>query len=104
MSAKKDSLIKKKLDWTLYTIDCRPAMKTVVEVLAHGAKKYGARNWHKGNTPEFKRELRAAIERHTDALDNGELIDPESKLPHIGHIIASWTFLLMYQLTKSVPN
>lgn len=104
MSAKKHSLIKKKLDWTLYTIDCRPAMKTVVQVLAYGAKNYGVRNWCKGNTPEFRRELRAAIERHTDALDNGELIDQESKLPHIGHIIASWTFLLMYQIVSSTEK
>ena len=103
MSAKKDSLIKKKLDWTLLLMDCRPALKKVCQVLHYAAydkpNAYGPRNWRRGKDDEgFKRELRAAIERHTDAIDSGEQIDPESKLPHKAHIICSWLFLLFYEI------
>lgn len=99
--AKKDSLTKRKLDWSLLMIDCRPALKYVAKVLHYASYEkenpYGPRNWMKGFGDEkFKTELRSAIERHTDAIDSGEMIDEESKLPHFAHILCGWIFLFMY--------
>ena len=111
MSGKKDSLIKRKLDWCLLLVDLRKPLKEVAKILHFAAydkpNPYGPRNWMGGNNEAFRYELRGAIERHTDAIDNGETHDPESKCRTRGHIICSHFFLLYFEImdamsTKSV--
>jgi len=55
-------------------------------VLAIGAEKYERDNWKKGAKLST---LLDSMLRHVAALQRGELIDPESKLSHIGHIQAN---------------
>lgn len=62
----------------------------VGDVLAFGAQKYAAHNWRGGIS--FSR-LIGALLRHTFAVMRGEDIDPESGLPHTGHIGCCVMFL-----------
>ena len=62
----------------------------MVRVLEFGAKKYGDYNWTKGLSI---RETCESLKRHLDAFMEGEDIDTESKLSHIGHIQANSMFL-----------
>lgn len=99
MSAKKDSLKKRKLDWSLLLKDLRPELKQVAEILNYAAyekpEPYGPRNWMQGiNDKGFKYELENAIERHNDALMSGFTIDHESMKHHRAHIICSQLFLM----------
>ncbi len=56
-------------------------------VLRHGAEKYGYRNWR------FDRIRLAtyleAVQRHVDAMKEGEWLDPDSGEPHWAHIGAN---------------
>ena len=58
-----------------------------------GIKKgYGPYNWRgKGVLHTVYLD---AIERHLDAVRDGQWLDPESKIPHLGHIIASASIIL----------
>ena len=106
MSGKKDSLIKRKLDWCLLLVDLRKPLKEVAKILHFAAydkpNPYGPRNWMGGNNEAFRYELRGAIERHTDAIDNGETHDPESKFRTRGHIICSHLFLLYFEIMDAI--
>lgn len=62
----------------------------LVQVLEFGAKKYSRDNWKK-EMP--KNELMDSLMRHMVALLRGEENDPESGLPHIGHIMANAMFI-----------
>lgn len=55
-------------------------------VLAHGADKYGARNWRKDEILASTYE--GAMMRHLFAWINGEDIDPDSGEPHLSHLRA----------------
>ena len=101
--AMKDSLKARKLDWTLLTVDMRPALEKVAEVLHHAAYDkdipYGPGNWMKGyGDPVFGRELLGALDRHETAIQKGELIDPDDDKPHRAHKICSELFLLMFDI------
>jgi hypothetical protein len=72
----------------------------MVEVLEYGRDKYtvklpdgqvisGAHNWKKGLDMTLILE---SLARHLFALMGGELIDPESGKPHIGHIMCNAMF------------
>jgi hypothetical protein len=61
-------------------------------VLKHGADKYGIRNWRKDQI--ILSTYVAALRRHTNAIARGELIDPESGLPHAAHIRANMGIVL----------
>jgi hypothetical protein len=108
MSGKKDSLIKRKLDWCLLLVDLRKPLKEVAKILHFAAydkpEPYGPRNWMGGNNEAFRYELRGAIERHTDAIDNGETHDPESKCRTRGHIICSHLFLLYFEIMDAIGS
>jgi len=60
--------------------------------LLDGALKYGRTNWRKAG-------VRASIyydacNRHLDRWFEGEIIDPDSGLPHLAHAIACITILI----------
>ena len=76
-----------KLKWSLVHF---PSFEGMVKVLEFGAKKYSPHNWKKGLKKE---EVIESLLRHTFAILNGELNDPESGLPHSGHIQCNTMFL-----------
>lgn len=100
MSGKKDSLINRKLDWSLLLHDLRGELKLVAEVLHFAAYDkvpvYGPRNWM-GGGEDFVYELHNAIERHRTAILEGQYLDPDTGKPHRAHIIASELFLLHFE-------
>lgn len=65
-------------------------MLSVGDVLSFGAKKYAAHNWRGGIT--YSRLLAASL-RHLFAIMMGEDNDPESGLPHTGHLGCCVMFL-----------
>lgn len=67
-----------------------PSLEPLVQVLEFGAGKYSPDNWRKGLPV---REQTASLMRHVVAYMSGEDIDPESGLPHLGHIMCNTMFL-----------
>jgi hypothetical protein len=63
---------------------------TLAAVLGFGARKYAAHNWRGGIN--YSRLISAAY-RHLGAINSGEDIDPESGLPHTGHLACCVMFL-----------
>lgn len=74
------------------------AQRATAEVLAFGARKYEAHNWRKGI--ELSRLLAGAM-RHLNAFNDGEDLDPESKLPHIDH--AACCVMFVQELWRTQP-
>lgn len=66
------------------------ALLPMVEVLEFGADKYAPNNWMKGLS---YRETYESLKRHLDSFIEGEDMDPESGLHHIGHILSNAMFL-----------
>jgi hypothetical protein len=86
-----------KLNWSL--IDYK-SLTPMVEVLQFGVVKYthvdengktitGRDNWKLGLK---QTELQDSMMRHLVAIMSGEEIDPESGLPHIGHLMCNAMF------------
>lgn len=71
-----------------------PALLSVGEVLAYGAKKYSARNWEHGIM--YSRVYGAAT-RHLMTFLAGEAMDPETRLPHLAHAACCLMFLLTFE-------
>jgi hypothetical protein len=69
-----------KTKWSLVHFE---SIRPMVDVLEFGANKYSANNWMKGLD---KQEILESTMRHLAALMDGEINDPESGLPHMGHI------------------
>lgn len=61
-----------------------------VRVMEYGATKYARDNWKKGFPVSA---LLDCLLRHIAAIQRGEVIDPESGQPHIGHIQCNAMFL-----------
>lgn len=76
-----------KLQWNLVDF---PSLEPMIRVLMFGAQKYSAHNWKKGLKVT---EVIDSLMRHLVALNDGEDNDPESTLPHIGHILCNAMFL-----------
>jgi len=68
------------------------AMKSVIEVLEFGAKKYAPGNWK--TVPDARTRYFDAAIRHVTAWWGGEKNDSESGLPHLAHAICCLLFLL----------
>jgi hypothetical protein len=75
------------------------ALTAAAEAFAFGAEKYAPWNWMEG-TP-WSVPL-ASIGRHLLAEDKGELVDPESGLPHRAHVACNALMLLFY--VKTYPE
>lgn len=65
---------------------CTSVLASEARVLAHGADKYGARNWRKDEILASTYE--GAMMRHLFAWINGEDTDPDSGEPHLSHLRA----------------
>lgn len=61
----------------------------MVRVLEMGAQKYGPWNWQKGLD---SKEILESMQRHLAKLFDGEEIDEESGINHVGHIMANCLF------------
>lgn len=68
-------------------------------VMQEGAKKYPIR---KGWLDVPSDEIDAAIDRHTNAYHRGELVDPETGLPHLIHIAVNC--MMNYEKTIGTTN
>jgi hypothetical protein len=66
------------------------------QVLEYGKKKYAAHNWCKGMAWSIPI---ACAARHLLAMINGEVNDPESGLPHRGHVFANICMLMTFEKT-----
>lgn len=75
-----------KLRWSL--VDWK-SMEPMIQVLEFGAKKYEEDNWKK---PMDKKQILNSAMRHLIAMMNGEEIDQESGLPHVGHLMCNAMF------------
>jgi hypothetical protein len=88
-----------KLKWSLVDLD---TFEPMVRVLEFGAKKYAAHNWKNGLKTT---EIVESLQRHINAFMRGENIDPESGLPHIGHMQCNLMFLsYMMQFRPDMDN
>jgi hypothetical protein len=81
--------------WDLLPWD---AVAAAVDVLGFGAQKYGAHSWRA--VPGARERYFAACIRHLHAWWKGEMLDPESGLPHLAHALCCVLFLL----SKDTPN
>ena len=83
----------KKYDQNKTRMDLVPlsVMENLAKILTMGAEKYGENNWQE--LPDFWKRYKAALLRHLTAIDKGELIDSESGLPHIDHVLCNAAFL-----------
>lgn len=71
----------------------------VAKVLEYGAVKYDEHNWRKGMA--WTRPYSAA-QRHLLAWNDGEDLDPETRLNHIDHALCELLFLR--QFIKDFPE
>jgi hypothetical protein len=70
----------------------KPALYWQALAHANGALKYGAHNWRVSGV-KATTYLNAA-KRHLDAFEEGQLVDPESGVPHLAHVCACMNILM----------
>lgn len=73
------------------------SLTPLLQVLEYGANKYATDNW---KNPMDLRSILDSLLRHAHALSSGEIHDKESKLQHIGHIMANAMFF-SYHFNKT---
>jgi hypothetical protein len=66
------------------------SLEDMVRVLEFGAQKYSRHNWKNGL---YASSILDSLLRHVAALIGGQFLDPESGLPHHGHIQCNAMFL-----------
>ena len=69
----------------------------MIRVLEYGALKYAPFNWQK---PMKRDEVLDSMQRHLAALIDGNELDDESGLTHIGHIMANAMFYSYHFVEK----
>lgn len=70
----------------------------MIKVLEFGAEKYTPDNWKKGLD---LKEILESMQRHLAALMDGEEIDSESGIEHMGHIQCNAMF---YNYHKNIKD
>ena len=94
-----DRYNKGKVRWGL--VDQR-SFEPMVRVLEFGATKYSAHNWKKGLSWI---EICESMLRHIYAFMDGEDLDSDSNLEHIGHIQCNAMFLsYMFRMRKDLDD
>lgn len=78
-----------KLRWDLLPVR---EVEDVVRVLTHGAKKYAPYNWQRVENLEDR--YYAAMLRHLSAWRQGEVLDRDTRLPHLAHAVCNAFFLM----------
>lgn len=68
------------------------AIDELAKILTFGADKYDAHTWKQ--LENGLERYRAALLRHTFAMQRGEYIDPESGLPHSAHAMCCAAFIV----------
>jgi hypothetical protein len=76
-------------------------LESAAAVFGYGAKKYAAWNWAKGMPWSA---VTGCMMRHLSAIQRGEDIDPESGLPHIGHLMCNALMLATFRETYPEGN
>ena len=89
MTGRKDDTGKAR--WDLVPME---ALSEVVDVLTHGAEKYGPENWR--NVDQPRRRYYAALMRHVTQWWMGEERDEETGFHHLAHAAASALFLVSF--------
>ncbi len=74
------------------------SLEPMVRVLEFGAKKYAPKNWMK---PMDTMKILESMQRHLAALFDGEEVDSETGISHIGHIQCNAMF---YNYHKDKEN
>lgn len=69
-------------------------VRQVVQVLTFGAQKYQPNNWM--HVPASERRYFEAAIRHIYARQTGEVLDKESRLPHLAHAICCLLFWMWF--------
>jgi hypothetical protein len=67
------------------------AIDLMAQVMTFGAKKYKPEGWR--TVPDAVQRYQAALLRHSFAMLRGEVLDPESGLPHAAHAMCCAAFL-----------
>jgi hypothetical protein len=67
------------------------AIDMMAQVMTFGAKKYKPEGWR--TVPDAVQRYQAALLRHSFAMLRGEVLDPESGLPHAAHAMCCAAFL-----------
>lgn len=77
------------------------ALEEIAKVMTYGKQKYGANNWRNGLA--FSR-LIAAVMRHLNAYQKGQMVDPETGLSHLAHASCGLLMLLEFEIIKPELN
>jgi len=80
--------------WSLVNMH---SLVPMIRVLEYGALKYAPSNWQK---PMKRDEVLDSMQRHLAALIDGNELDDESGLTHIGHIMANALFYSYHFVEK----
>jgi hypothetical protein len=75
------------------------AVQEVAKVMTFGAEKYAAHGWKSLENAEER--YTGALLRHLVKIQEGELIDPDSGLPHIAHVTCNSLFLTHFYLEST---
>lgn len=75
----------------MYNLLPANAIDSMAKVMTFGASKYAPNSWQMVDNPIER--YRAALLRHTFAMQRGELIDDESGLPHSAHAMCCAAFI-----------
>jgi hypothetical protein len=70
-------------------------LRVVAAVYGHGNKKYATDNHLNPSTASVRRYVGACL-RHLEARQRGEMLDPESNMPHLAHAICSLMIALRH--------
>ena len=83
-----------KRKWSL--VDFK-SLEPMIEALEYGAEKYSPDGWKKGYD---KKEILESMMRHIASLMDGEEVDTESGVSHMGHIQVNAMFYNYFNRQK----
>ena len=69
-------------------------LEAVVRIGTFGANKYSDNGWL--DVPDAEKRYHDAFHRHILKMDQGEVNDPDSKMPHMWHM--AWNALALIEL------